>query len=152
MSPKKQNLSAQQKKAPRVAVRFKATRKHHSDEAAEDYTELVAKLISEKGVARTCDIAEHLGISHVTALRTIRRLVSEGYLKTTPRHPVTLTQKGTKLASVSKDRHETMLELFSLLGIPDAVAEIDVEGIEHHISQTSLIKIKTFLKKHKDNK
>ncbi len=138
--PKKPSKLIHKQAAP-----FKATRKHHSTEAAEDYTELVAELIIEKGVARTCDIARRLGISHVTALRTIKRLVEEGFLSTSPHQPVTLTLKGARLAKESKDRHDTLIEFFTRLGVPSAIADIDVEGAEHHISSVTLSKIKEFL-------
>lgn len=126
---------------------FKETRRQHSVEAAEDYVELVYGLIEEKGEARTCDIAEHLGVSHVTALRTIRRLQTEGYLETSQRKPVTLTTKGRKLASFSKKRHEVLLMFFQFIGVPKAQSEIDVEGAEHHISKTTLDCIQRFMAK-----
>jgi len=125
---------------------FRATRKHHSTEAAEDYTELVAQLITEAGEARTCQIADRLGISHVTALRTIKRLMGEGYLETAPHKPVTLTAKGTRVAKEALERHQLLLDLFLKLGVPRDIAEIDVEGTEHHISAVTLEKIKNFLR------
>ena len=125
---------------------FKATRDHHNLEAAEDYTELVLDLTEEKGSARTGDIAECLGISHVTALRTIRRLQEEGYLNTTPRKPVRLTPKGKRLALSARKRHQLLVNFFMAIGVPRKVAEVDVEGAEHHISQTTLNKISSFLK------
>jgi DtxR family manganese transport transcriptional regulator len=124
--------------AEHIRRRFTATRKHHSKEAAEDYTELIAELIDQKGEARTCDIAAHLGISHVTAIRTMKRLQEEGFLNTTPHQPVVLTQKGRNLASFSKRRHELLLRFFISLGVPEKQAEIDVEGAEHHISAKTL--------------
>jgi DtxR family manganese transport transcriptional regulator len=124
---------------------FRATRKQHVNEAAEDYTELVADLIEKNGEARTGTIAEHLGISHVTALRTIRRLQSEGFLQTSPHQPVDLTKKGEALAAHCKRRHILLLEFFIRIGVPEEVAEIDVEGLEHHISETSLAAIERFL-------
>ena len=127
------------------AAPFKATRRQHFEEAAEDYTELVADLIDKNGEARTCAIADHLGISHVTALRTIKRLQSSGYLTTSPHRPVELTVKGRKLAAYCKHRHQVLLSFFARIGIPEDVAQIDVEGVEHHISKTSLAAIEAFL-------
>ena len=118
--------------------RFSATRKHHRKEAAEDYTELIAQLIDQKGEARTCEIAGHLGISHVTAIRTMKRLQEEGFLTTSPHQPVLLTPKGRSLASFSKRRHALLVRFLVSIGVPDAQAEIDVEGAEHHISAKTL--------------
>ena len=103
MSAAKSKKSEGKEQSGARSASFKATRKHHDSEAAEDYTELVADLIEKDGEARTCRIAEHLGISHVTALRTIRRLQGEGYLETSPHRPVTLTAKGKKTAEYCKN-------------------------------------------------
>ena len=136
---------AEKKTSKKRSRAFKATRKHHSTEAAEDYTELIADLIDDFGEARTCNIADHLGISHVTALRTIRRLQEEGYVETSPHKPVSLTSKGKRTAAFAKERHELLIEFFIKVGVPARLAEIDVEGAEHHISKETLTYIKKFL-------
>jgi DtxR family manganese transport transcriptional regulator len=125
---------------------FKATRKHHSEELAEDYTEIISDLIAIKGSARIGEIAKHLGVSHVTAIRTIQRLQDQGYVTTKPKSPIELTIKGKNLAKFSKYRHDLLIQLFLKLGIPQKIAEIDVEGAEHHISKKSLDYIEAFLK------
>jgi DtxR family manganese transport transcriptional regulator len=135
------------KPAPRSRP-FLATRRHHSSEAAEDYTELISELIESKGEARVGDIAHQLGVSHVTALRTIKRIQEQGYVTTSPRKPIQLTKEGKDLATFAKNRHKLLLNFFISLGIPRDVAEVDVEGAEHHISPTSLRHIENFMKKH----
>ncbi len=125
---------------------FKATRRHHGSESAEDYTELISDLIETTGEARTCNIAKHLGISHVTALRTIRRLQEQGYVKTSPHKPVVLTSKGKEIAEFSKERHELLLSFLIKIGVSRKQAEIDTEGAEHHISRESLNQIQKLMK------
>ena len=127
------------------ASHFERKREQHTQEAAEDYTELVYDLEERYGEARTGTIADHLGISHVTALRTIKRLQDLGYLKTARQKPVELTPKGRRLAMASKARHEMLVEFFMSLGVPKAVAEHDVEGAEHHFSPITLEKIQEAL-------
>lgn len=129
------------------AEQFKKTRIQHHFESAEDYTELVSDLIASKGEARTCDIAKEMGISHVTAVRTIQRLMRDGYLKTAPHKPVELTVKGNELAMFSKARHEVLRQFFRKLGVPENIIAEDVEGIEHHISPTTLKAIQDHLAK-----
>ncbi len=124
---------------------FIATRRHHDLEMAEDYTELIAGLIETKGEARTCEIAKSFGVSHVTAIRTLKRLQVQGYVETAPHQPVTLTSKGQKLAAMSKNRHETLLAFLLKLGVSKKAAEIDAEGMEHHISAETLRAITKFL-------
>jgi len=117
---------------------FIHTRQRHFEETAEDYTELIADLIAEHGEARTCEIAKHLGVSHVTVVRTLKRLQSEGYLTTAPHKPVVLTEKGASLAQSCKKRHSVVVDFLLSLGISESVAEMDAEGMEHHISDETL--------------
>jgi len=134
-------------KAKKRSLPFQATRSHHDQEAAEDYTELIDDLIKEKGEARTCDIADHLGISHVTAIRTLKRLHKEGWIQTATRKPVTLTKEGARLAKYARQRHELLVDFLVKIGVPKKVAETDVEGAEHHISKTTLQAISRAMKK-----
>lgn len=129
------------------ANNFKAARKQHGTESAEDYTELIHDLIESQGEARTCNIAAHLGISHVTALRTIRRLQEQGYVTTSPHKPVELTTKGKEIAAYSKKRHDLLVNFFLKIGVSKKQAEIDTEGAEHHISRESLRKIAELMEK-----
>lgn len=125
------------KKSPRSRP-FIATRNHHVAETAEDYVEIISDLTEQKGEARTCDIAEQLGVSHVTVIRTIKRLEKKGLLVTKQHQPVVLTPEGEKLAEMSKKRHKFLMEYLTFLGVPEDIAEIDVEGIEHHISPATM--------------
>ena len=126
-------------------VPFKVTRIQHASETAEDYTELISDLICNDGEARVGQIAKNLGITHVTASKTVRRLEKEGYVKATIHKPILLTPKGKRLAKKSKEKHLILLKLFDFIGIPKKISEIDVEGIEHHISNNTLKYIKMFL-------
>lgn len=129
---------------------FNVTRSQHLKETAEDYTELIADLITQKGEAKTCDIARCMNISHVTALRSIKRLQRDGYVETAPHKPVMLTRKGKRLASFSKKKHVIVLEFLIKLGVPQDVATIDTEGIEHHISPETLRIFENYLSSQKE--
>ncbi len=117
---------------------FIVTRNQHQSELAEDYVEIVYDLIQEKGEARVCDIAQRIGVSHVTVIRTVDRLKKRGYLLTESHQPVSLTPTGTKLAVFCKKRHQFLLKYLTTLGVPDHIAKIDVEGMEHHVSSTTM--------------
>jgi DtxR family transcriptional regulator, manganese transport regulator len=127
------------------ALHFNVTRKRNAYESAEDYTELVADLIKTSGEARICKMADHLGVSHVTALRTVRRLMNEGYLHTDRHKPVYLTDKGKKLAKEAKSKHQVVESLLLKLGVPTQVASSDAEGIEHHLSTQTINAFKRFI-------
>jgi len=133
--------------APRhpAAVRLR-TREEHSQETAQDYVELIAELIAETGEARAIDLANRLGVTHVTVGRTIRRLQRDGFVTAQPYRSIFLTDAGRKLAEESRRRHEIVFEFLKSLGIPEAVAESDAEGIEHHVSPETLAAFDAFLK------
>lgn len=124
--------------------RFRRTREDHSRELAEDYVELIDELQLEKGEARAVDLAERLGVSHVTVSRTVRRLVRDGYVLAEPYRSIFLTDQGRELAAASRSRHAQVVAFLLALGVPAEVAEWDAEGIEHHVSQQTLEAMRRF--------
>lgn len=118
------------------AKSFIATRSHHLFELAEDYVEIIFDLIEQKNEAKICDIAAYMGVSHVTVIRALERLKKKGYVSTT--QPVSLSPEGEKLAILCKERHRFLLKYLIALGVPEDIATIDVEGMEHHVSQTTM--------------
>ena len=122
------------------------TRKHHANETAEDYVEAVYNILENKPECRVQDLASHFDVSHVTVSRIVRRLVSLNLLETAPYHPITLTPDGEKLARKMKKRHELIVKFLLALGIDQKTAEIDSEGIEHHVSEKTLAAMRRFLR------
>ena len=129
------------------ADRFQRTRDDHSRENAEDYVELIESLISETGEARAVDLAERLGVSHVTVSKTVQRLQREGYVTSQPYRSIFLTDKGRKVAAASRERHELVLRFLLALGVSSDTAEIDAEGIEHHVSEETLEAMRRYVKR-----
>jgi DtxR family manganese transport transcriptional regulator len=125
--------------------RFERTRQDHSLETAEDYVELIQKLTEELGEARAVDLAERLSVSPVTVGKTIKRLVREGYVTSEPYRSIFLTPKGKKLAQEAERRHKVVLDFLVAIGVPAKTAEIDAEGIEHHVSEKTLDAMRRFL-------
>ena len=122
------------------------TRKDHSQERAQDYVELIAELIARTGEARLTDLARGLGVTHVTANRTLKRLQRQGLVTSQPYRSIFLTMNGRSLAKESRDRHETVVKFLIALGVPAAVAESDAEGIEHHVSRETLAAFVRYLR------
>ena len=123
---------------------FRKTREDHSNEIAEDYVEAIAELHAEEGSCRVTRLARRLGVSHVTANRTVARLVVRGLVTTSPYQPIELTESGKALAQTAKARHEIVLRFLIALGVPEATANADSEGIEHHCSPVTLKAMKHF--------
>ena len=127
--------------------RFARTRQDHSRENAEDYVELIDALIRETGEARAVDLAERLGVTHVTVSKTIQRLQREGLVTSQPYRSIFLTDEGQKIAQASRARHTLVLEFLRALGVSEQTAEADAEGIEHHVSKETLEAMRRFTKK-----
>ena len=134
------------KKESDDSERFSHTRAQHASEMAEDYVEAVQELIDSKGECRVQNLARHFNVSHVTVSRTVGRLQKDGLLETAPYKPITLTTKGRKLADRVKKRHKVVFEFLLALGVDEKTAQIDSEGIEHHVSKKTLSAMKKFLR------
>ena len=121
---------------------FKKVRNAHKTENTEDYLELIAELLNKYGEARIVDIANELNIAQATANKTIKRLNSQGYIKKEPYRSIFLTLKGQKIASQSKKRHNIVYKFLINLGVDKKIAAADSEGIEHHVGNKTLNKLK----------
>lgn len=129
------------------AARFRRTRADHRDETAEDYVEAVAELIAQGGEARVKDLAEMMGVSHVTVSRIVGRLKKKELLDTARGKPITLTSAGRRLAEKCRRRHEAVLAFLLAAGVPKKQAELDAEGIEHHVSDQTIAKLRAVTEK-----
>ncbi len=117
---------------------FERVREAHQMENAEDYVELIADLIEVNGEARVVDLSMRFGISHATVNKTIARLKKEGLVTSEPYRSLFLTGKGRALAEFCKRRHMIVLEFLKSIGVSEKTAEMDAEGVEHHVSQETL--------------
>ena len=125
---------------------FKRTRDDPASEPAADYVEAVAEFLQSSGECRISMLAQKFGVSHVTASRIVRRLDREGLLDAPPRKPIQLSPKGVARAERSRARHELVFSFLRALGVSKKTAEIDAEGIEHHVSKETLLKMKEFMR------
>jgi len=125
-------------KKKQAGHRFRRTRTDHSSETAEDYVEAIAEIEAQQGLCRAADLARMFEVSHVTVSKTVNRLASEGYVQTSPYAPVSLTNKGRRLATQSRKRHAVVLEFLQAIGVSAETARVDAEGIEHHVSPETL--------------
>src|SRR5581483_7303694 len=117
---------------------FRRSRRDRASEITQDYVEAIADLSAMAGQARVVDLARRLGVTHVTVNRTLRRLRQAGYVDTKPYRAIFLTEKGQALAGECRRRHQTVVAFLRSLGISAKVAEMDAEGIEHHVSPETL--------------
>ena len=109
-----------------------------SSTTVEDYLERILELINVKGYARVVDIAAALKISQASVTNMVQRLDGEGLLKYEKYRGLVLTTAGEALARNIARRHELLTDFLTLLGLDDRVIYHDVEGMEHHISPSTL--------------
>ena len=117
---------------------FSRLRKARQTETAEDYVELIADLIAANGEARLVDISKRMAVSTATASRVIDRLRKEGLVENEKYRSLFLTEEGRLMAKYCKIRHQVIREFLIKLGVSSETAEIDSEGIEHHVSDETL--------------
>jgi len=129
------------------AESLRRSRRDRAAETAQDYVEAIADLSAALGEARVVDLARRLGVTHVTVNRTLARLKRAGYVNTKPYRAIFLTEAGGKLANECKQRHQTVVSFLRSIGIAGRIAEMDAEGIEHHVSPETLAAFERLLKK-----
>lgn len=120
------------------AAKFDRIRRAHQSEVAEDYVEMISDLIAETGEARAVDLAARFGVTSPTVNAIIRRLQREDLVETKPYRSIFLTEAGQALAEASKARHQIVRDFLVSIGVPEDIAEEDAEGVEHHVSETTL--------------
>lgn len=103
-------------------------------QSAEDYLERIHELIEEKGYARVVDIASSLRVKQASVTNMVKKLGELGYLKYERYRGLILTDKGRDVAQRIQQRHETLSRFFSLFGLNKETQQLDIEGIEHHLS------------------
>jgi Mn-dependent DtxR family transcriptional regulator len=123
--------------------RSNARSKNGASTAAEDYLERILDLINSKGYARVVDIADGLGISRASVTNMVQRLDGEGLLKYEKYRGLVLTPAGEAVARSISRRHQLLTDFLKLLGLDQRIIDHDVEGMEHHISPSTLRAIET---------
>jgi len=122
-------------------------RRQHSSELAQDYVEAIYE-IEETGVPVTVSsLQEIFGVSHVTVIRTLQRLLDQGLVTDTRSKKIGLSENGRHLAKSSAAKHALVKKLLIAIGVSEAQADVDAEGAEHHMSKETLEAIRHFLEK-----
>lgn len=130
---------------------FRRTRADHQVELTEDYVELIAELIDERGEARGTDIALRLGVANATVAKTLKRLTDHGLVTQEPYRAIFLTGDGWKMAENGRRKHQLVENFLLALGVSAETARIDSEGIEHHVSAETLKAMARFMVRNPNN-
>ena len=111
----------------------------------EDYLEEIYLLIESKGYARVSDIAEAMSVNPSSVTKMVQRLDKEGYLVYEKYKTLILTTKGSNIGKRLVDLHELLERFLRIIGVNEENIYKDVEGIEHHMSKSSISKIKNLV-------
>jgi len=124
--------------AAKAGDRFQSVRSSHANETAEDYVEAIADVLLLKGTCRGVDLAKVFCVSQVTVSKTMARLQVEGLVSFESYGPYSLTAAGARLAAHAKHRHAIVLAFLRAIGVSEGTAQVDAEGMEHHVSRETL--------------
>lgn len=102
----------------------------------EDYLETILLLEQKNRVARVKDIAERLSVQMPSVTGALKSLKNRELVEYEKNSFINLTPKGLKLAKDILQRHEILVEFFSLaLGLEGDHAEAQACRVEHAIDQ-----------------
>lgn len=127
------------------ARQYRYVRKAHETELIEDYVELISDLISAKGEARAVELAQRMDVAQATITKMIRRLVDAGLVTSEPYRSIFLTPAGERMAQATRARHLVVLRFLKSLGVSDANARQDAEGVEHHVCDETIERMHAYV-------
>ena len=114
--------------------------------SGEDYLEAILFIEEKKGVVKSVDIANHLGVSKPSVNKALTLLQEMGYVNKPNYQQVTITAEGRQKARAVAQKHTALTRLLSeVLGVSEETAEKDACKIEHDISEETTEKLKVFL-------
>lgn len=107
----------------------------------EDYIEQIFNLIQQKGYARVSDIAEGLDVHPSSVTKMVQKLDKDDFLIYEKYRGLVLTERGHTIGERLVFRHDLLEDFLEIIGVDEEKIYDDVEGIEHHLSWTSIDRI-----------
>ncbi|MCQ2248684.1 MAG: metal-dependent transcriptional regulator [Treponema sp.] len=117
-------------------------------ESGEDYLEAILVLKKENGVARSVDVAKHLGVSKPSVSRAMGILMENGYVILSSIGSLELTEKGKEKAQSIYSRHILLTKFLQVItGVSEEQAEANACRIEHDIDDDIKVGIEKWMEK-----
>lgn len=113
----------------------------------EDYLQAIHSLVETKGYAASVQISELLGVSAPSVTKMLKRLRRTGYIEYERYRGVSLTRQGRMVAAGMSRRRRILVDFFQSIGVEGFIASKDAEAIEHHLSETTLVKLEELMQK-----
>lgn len=110
--------------------------------AGEDYLKTVYILQQERGVVRSVDVAEYLGVTKPSVSHATKLLREGGFLAMDDDYSLHLTALGREVAKKMYERHQYFAGRLTNAGVDADTAEAEACKMEHTISDSSFQKLK----------
>jgi DtxR family Mn-dependent transcriptional regulator len=111
----------------------------------EQYIETIDEVQREKGYAKVKDVAEALDVGLPTVTEMFGKLDEAGLINYQKWSGVTLTEEGQAMADELREKHRTLREFLTILGVPEDVADGDACAMEHNVSAETLDRLTRFV-------
>jgi DtxR family Mn-dependent transcriptional regulator len=111
----------------------------------EEYLEIVYMIQIKNKKVHTTNVASALHVNPASVTEMFQKLSTEGYINYEKYSGVTLTQKGKKIAILTKKKHDTLKKFLMILGIDETIADTDACKIEHSVHTETMRKLRKFV-------
>lgn len=111
----------------------------------EDYLEKIYELMHDKGYARVSDIASSLAVQPSSVTKMLQKLDENEYVEYEKYRGIILTSRGQRLGRLMKERHRMLADFLRMLDVREETIQKDVEGIEHHVSPSTLASLQALV-------
>ena len=118
-------------------------------QSGEDYLEAILMLQKEKGMVRSIDVAQHMGVSKPSVCHAVTTLKKGGFLTMDEDFSLHLTDVGQEVAEQTYEKHCFFTRLLTEAGVDPKTAERDACRMEHMISESSFRHLKQSMDKKK---
>jgi len=115
--------------------------------AEQDYLEAIHELIESRGSAKVLEIARRLKLKGPSVTRMVQKLSRDGFLKYQKYRGIVMTSRGRATATDMQHRHQLLRHFLISLGVDARTADVDAEGMEHHVSPKTLKCLAQWLEK-----
>lgn len=117
----------------------------------EDYVEMIYRLSINTGFTRVHELSDSLNVQPPSVTRMIQKLSKLKILKYEKYGVIMLEKKGIKIARNLINRHNTISDFLSLLGVEDEMILAETEKIEHTINKQTVKCFNNYVKFMKNN-
>ena len=121
----------------------------------EDYIEEIYIQVLDAGHAKVTDIANKLGVKKASVTGAMNTLAEKELINYVPYSPITLTEKGEKIAKEILTKHKNLVSFFvEVLGANKNEAVEIACKMEHIVSKKifdNMVKLTEFVKEHAKN-